>query len=885
VRSGKDSVGFGLIPAPFVFTHEAHRCRPAPGAGGRTDDWQKRGLAGRGSGAYGKAVSDLPIHAVLPDLLDALAQRSAAVLIAPPGAGKTTAVAPALITQAWCNGTVIVLSPRRVAARAAAERMAELLGEAAGQTVGYVTRLDSKRSAATRIVVMTEAIFVATVLGDPELAGVSAVLFDEAHERHLDADLGLALAIEAQAVLRPDLRLLVMSATLDGARFAGLLGRDGAPVPVMQSEGRAYPLTIHWLGWSADQPVEAQVCSALIRAWGETTGDILAFLPGVRQIDRTVDLLATRLPRALVLPLHGQVDPVAQRAAIRRDPAGRRRIVLATSIAETSLTLDGVAVVVDAGLARVAEFDKAAGVTRLITTRASQAAAVQRAGRAARQGPGTAYRLWEEAAHAGRPAFAAPEILTQDLGPLALALAQWGAGDAGALACIDPPPAAALTVARASLIAQGALDRTGRITPHGSAMARLPMEPALAHMLLYAAAHGARAATLAARLALLLQERGLGGRSEDLTRRLDAWNADRSARAGAARDLAQRWARAALRLVPGADADVADAADDADVPPAVLLAEAFPDRIARARSAGGEDWLAAGGRGFRLDPASPFVTARWLVIGDAQGEARGARITAALALDEADIARHLGHRLTGRTTIDWNPVEARVEARLERRLGAIVMARVPDPAPDGAALVARLVDVVREGGLGLLPLGKASLALIERARHAGLDGLSDRALRETAGLWLGPLLQGRRDLAVAPGRLHEALLARLDWAQAQALDRLAPSEFRDPTGAAHAIDYDHAAGPTVTLRVQALFGLDVHPMVGQPPRPLLLSLTSPGGRPIQTTADLPGFWRGSWRDVVKEMKGRYPRHRWPDTPWTEAPSLKTRNAFERQKHT
>ena len=826
---------------------------------------------------YGPIVADLPIHAVLDDVLAALAVHPSAVLIAPPGAGKTTAVAPALIGQDWCTGTVIVLSPRRVAARAAAERMADLMGEVAGQTVGYATRLDSKRGPHTRIVVMTEAIFVAAIMADPELAGVSAVLFDEAHERHLDADLALALAVEAQGVLRPDLRLLVMSATLDGARFAGLLERGGAAVPVLESAGRAYPLSIRWLGWRADLPVEVQVAAAIARAWGETSGDVLAFLPGVRQIDRTADLLASRLPQALVLALHGQVDPAAQRAAIRRDPAGRRRVVLATSIAETSLTLDGVSVVVDAGLSRQAEFDKAAGVTRLVTTRASQAAAAQRAGRAARQVPGVAYRLWEEAAHAGRPAFATPEILAADLAPLALTLAQWGAGDARALAWLDPPPEPALAAARGTLVALGALDGEGRITPHGAAMARLPMEPALAHMLLYAAARGDRAATTAARLALLLQERGLGGRSDDLARRLEVWNADRSGRAGAARDLAARWARAASRLVR--------AGPDDDLPLAVLLAEAFPDRIARARGASGEEWLASGGRGYRLDPASPFITARWLVIGDAQGEAKGARITAALALDEADIDRHLAHRLIARTTLDWNAEEARVEARSERRLGAIVLARVPDPAPDGAALVARLIAVLRDGGLALLPLGQASRALIERARHAGLATLSPAALLAEAETWLAPLLAGRRDFAVAPGRLHEALLARLDWARRQDLDRLAPAEFRDPTGAGHAIDYDHPGGPSVELRVQALFGLDRHPTVGQPPQPLLLSLTSPGGRPIQTTADLPGFWRGSWRDVVKEMKGRYPRHRWPDAPWAEVPSLKTKNAFQAQKRT
>ena len=820
-------------------------------------------------------MTPLPIHAVLPDVLRALAAAPGAVLIAPPGAGKTTAVPPALIDQPWCTGRVVVLSPRRVAARAAAERMAEMLGEPAGQTIGYVTRLDRKVSAASRVVVMTEAIFVSSILADPELAGTSAVLFDEAHERHLDADLGLALAIEAQAVLRPDLRLLVMSATLDGARFAALLERGGgAPVPVIESEGKAHPLDIRWLGWRTDQPVEAQMAAAIGRAWHEAPGDILAFLPGLREIERTADLLAERLPTALVLPLHGQVDPAGQRAAIRHDPQGRRRVVLASAIAETSLTLDGVAVVVDAGLSRQAEFDRAAGVTRLVTTRASQAAAAQRAGRAARQGPGVAWRLWEAAAHAGRPAFAPPEILTQDLGPLALALAQWGSGDPGAMAWLDPPPVAALATARAALAALGAIDGEGRITAHGQAMARLPMEPALAHMLLFAAARGPRAAQCAARLALLLQERGLGGPGEDLARRLDRFAADKAPRAAAARDLAQRWARAA--------GDLVRARGEEDVPPAVLLAEAFPDRIARVRGgeSAGEDWLASGGRGYRLDPASALITARWLVIADAQGSARGARITAAIVLDEADIEAFLAHRIERRTVLDWIAPERRIEARQERRLGAIVLARVPDPRPDRAALVARLLAEVRAGGLALLPLGRSSEALLRRARHAGIAALDDGTLLAEAESWLAPLLDGRRDLALAPGALHEALLARLDWDDRQALDRLAPPGWTTPAGTTHPIDYDHDAGPTVEVRVQALFGLDSHPTIGQPPRPLLLSLTSPGGKPIQTTADLPGFWRGSWRDVVKDMKGRYPRHRWPETPWTEVASLKTRNAFE-----
>jgi ATP-dependent helicase HrpB len=816
-------------------------------------------------------VSDLPIHAVLPDLLAALREGPSAVLIAPPGAGKTTAVAPALLGEKWCGGQVIVLSPRRVAARAAAERMAELLGEEAGQTIGYVTRLDARRSSRTRVIVMTEAIFVSTILNDPELQGVSAVLFDEAHERHLDSDLGLALAVEAQGVLREDLRIVVMSATIDGSRFAALLG----DAPVVESEGKAHPLTVKWLGARPDLKIEAAMASAIQTAWRDESGDILAFLPGVAQIERTADLLAERLPQALVLPLHGQVEPAGQRAAIRRDPQGRRRVVLATSIAETSLTLDGVSVVVDAGLSRRAEFDKAAGVTRLVTTRAGQASAAQRAGRAARQGPGVAYRLWEEAAHAGRPAFDPPEVVTSDLAPLALTLAQWGTGDPAGMAWLDAPPTAAMAAARGALQALGALDGEGRITAHGRAMARLPMEPALAHMLLFAAERGQ--ADEAAQLALLLQERGLGGRGEDLARRLDRWAGERGSRAEGSRKLAARWAQMAGRLGARGKAG--------EVPLGVLLAEAFPDRIARARGASGEDWLASGGRGYRLDPASPLATAKWLVIGDAQGEPKGARITAAVALEEEDVVGHLAHRIEERHSLTWNAIEGRVEARLERKLGAIVLARVPDPKPDAEAVVAKLIEVVRDGGLALLPLGEAAKALIVRAGYAGLEALSEEALLGALEDWLGPLLAGRRDLQIGAGRLHEALLNRLDWNERQALDKLAPAEFRSPAGTSHAIDYGHEGGPCVELRVQALFGLERHPCVGHPPKPLLLSLTSPGGKPIQTTGDLPGFWRGSWRDVVKDMKGRYPKHRWPDEPWAEDPSLKTKNAFNAQKRT
>jgi ATP-dependent helicase HrpB len=819
-------------------------------------------------------VSDLPIHAALPEVLSALREQTGCVLIAPPGAGKTTAVAPALLGEDWCTGTVILLSPRRVAARAAAERMAELLGEKAGETIGYVTRLDTRRSGHTRVVLMTEAIFVSTILTDPELPGVSAVLFDEAHERHLDSDLGLALAIEAREVLREDLRVVVMSATIDGTRFARLLGEG---TPVVESEGKAFPLQIRWLGASPDLSTEDAVTSAILTAWREQEGDVLAFLPGVREIGHVAERLAERLPSALVLPLHGQCEPAAQRAAIRRDPQGRRRIVLATAIAETSLTLEGVSVVVDCGLSRRAEYDKAAGVTRLVTHRASRASAAQRAGRAARQQPGIAYRLWEEAAHAGRPAFDPPEMLTSDLAPLALSLARWGAGDPAAMAWLDPPPAPAMAAARAQLAALGALDIEGRITPFGREIASLPIDPAQAAMVLRASEMGA--GETAARLALLLQERGLGGRGEDLAQRLSRWDADRSPRAQASRKLAEGWARRARSLVTArCPAPVAEA-PRGQVPIGALLALGRPDMVARRRDGSGETWLSAGGRGYVLDPASPLASREWLVIGDAQGQAKGARILSGASLESSEVEQWLSERAERRSVLRWNEGEGRVEARLERRLGAIMLASGPDPSPDPEAISAFLIDRVRESGLSLVPFGKPSLSLLRRARFAGLEALFEEALLGDLDVWLAPLLRRRLD-SLDKGALHDALRGRLTWDDEQALERLAPAEFRSPAGTSHAIDYEDEGGPSVEVRVQALFGLDRHPAFGQPPQPLLLKLTSPAGRPIQTTRDLPGFWRGSWRDVQRDMKGRYPRHRWPDEPWTEDPSLKTRNAFE-----
>jgi ATP-dependent helicase HrpB len=800
----------------------------------------------------------LPIHAVLPDLLAALRERSNAVLVAPPGAGKTTAVAPALIGESWCAGEVLVTSPRRLAARAAAERMAALAGEPVGRTFGYATRLDTKRSAATRVTVVTEGILTARLQGDPELAGVSAILFDEVHERSLDGDFGLALALDAQAGLRADLRIVAMSATLDGGRFGTLMG--GAPV--VESEGRSHPLTLRHVGRAAEARIEDTVAGAVRRALAEETGGVLAFLPGVGEIERTAERLGD-LPGVRLHRLHGSLDPAQQRAAIRAEPDGARKVVLATSIAETSLTLDGIRVVVDSGLARRPRYDRAAGMTRLSTERESQAAATQRAGRAARQGPGVAYRLWEEAATAGMPRFDPPEILEADLSALVLASAIWGVADPRALAWLDPPPEAAVAEARARLTTLGAIDGDGRPTAHGRAIAALPMAPRLAHMLL--AAPDKR---LAAEVAALLQERGLGGPDADLETRLRRWRGDRSGKAETARALTARWARSVGRGEGAASVGA-------------TLALAFPDRVARRRDASGERWIAAGGRGFRLDATSSLARHEWLAVAETQGMAAGARILSAAPIDAAEVEAMFADRIETRRTAAFDVATGGVQPLRERRLGAIRLSSGPDSTADPAVIAAALVEGVRDHGLALVDWSEGANALRRRAAFAGV-ALDDATLLDRLDDWLPALVAGKRRLdQIAPGALSDALRTLIGWDSLRTIDRLAPADFTSPAGSTHAIDYGAEAGPTVELRVQALFGLATHPVVGEGRVPLVLSLTSPAGRPIQTTRDLPGFWQGSWVAVAKEMRGRYPRHPWPDDPAAASATLRTKKADAR----
>ena len=819
-------------------------------------------------------MTALPIHAVLPDLLAALRNGSNAVLVAPPGAGKTTAVAPALLDEPWCTGQVLLLSPRRLAARAAAERIAELLSEQPGGLVGYATRMDSKMSARTRLLVLTEGIFVRRIQDDPELAGVSAVLFDEVHERSLDSDFGLALALDAQGALRPDLRILPMSATLDGARFADLLG--GAPV--IESEGRIQPLDLRHIGRASEKRIEDEMAAAIRRALGEEAeGDLLAFLPGVAEIERTAERIEGAA--AEIHRLHGSLDPAAQRAAIRPSRAGRRKVILATSIAETSLTIDGVRIVVDSGLARRPRYDRAAGVTRLVTERASQASATQRAGRAARQRPGVAYRLWEAAATAGMPPFDPPEILESDLSSLLLDCALWGVSDPASLRWLDSPPAPAVTEARKRLTRLDALDEDGRITAHGKALAKLPLSPRLAHMLVRAGERGL--GDVAADVAVLLGERGIGGQDTDLTLRRQRWRRESGKRAEAARAMARRWARLISPSETGSQQALPGSADHHV---GLCLALAFPDRIAKRRSADGADWASVGGRGFRLDPLSPLAREEWLAVGEVQGSAAGARILSAAPLSEADILALFGHRVTEHRSVRFRAANGGVEALRERRLGAVRLSSGSDDRPDPEAVVAALTDGVRQGGLSLLPWSDAARSLRMRAAFAGIDALSDSMLIATLDDWLPPLLQGKRRLSdMDRSQLSGMLEGLIGWDAKQQLDRLAPPDFRSPAGSAHAIDYAAEGGPRVELRVQALFGLADHPTVGSARIPLVLSLTSPAGRPIQTTRDLPGFWAGNWRDVAKEMRGRYPRHPWPDDPAAASATLRTKKADARAK--
>ncbi|MBS9476779.1 ATP-dependent helicase HrpB [Ancylobacter radicis] len=814
----------------------------------------------------------LPIDEALPGLTAALRAGNAAVLVAPPGAGKTTRVPLALLDEPWVAGRrILVLEPRRIAARAAAERMAATLGESAGQTVGYRARFGSKIGRTTRIEVITEGIFTRMMLDDPELSGVAAVLFDEFHERSLDADLGLALALDAQGALREDLRLLVMSATLDGARVARLLGPDA---PVIESQGRAFPVETRYLGRDPRAPIDRQMAEAVQRALATEAGSVLTFLPGAGEIRRTERLLreSVRDSSVDIAPLYGALDPREQDLAIAPSPPGRRKVVLATSIAETSLTIEGVRLVIDSGLARVPRFEPGVGLTRLETVRVSRAAADQRRGRAGRTAPGVCLRLWHEPETASLPAFAAPEILAADLSRLVLDLAVWGVREPGALAFLDPPPEAAWREARTLLQSLGALDADGQASERGRAMARLPLEPRLARMVIDGARRGA--GPTAARIAAIVSERGLGGDSLDLAHRLDGFQRESGRRVEDARRLAERWAREAEGLAPCTRGAVPS--------PAVLLALAFPDRIARARGDGRRVVL-ANGRGAALDPASALARAPYLAIAELTGTADEARILLATELTEAELEAEFGPAITQAVETGFDAASGALRARDIRRLGGLVLSERPASVKPGPETSRALAQAARARGLDRLPWSDHQRQWLDRVRflHARLPetwpDLSWDTLAATAEDWLAPHLDGLTGLnGLDASRLGQALHALLPWELARRLDEEAPTHVEVPTGSRLPIDYAAEGGPVLSVRVQELFGLKTHPSIAQGRVPLTLALLSPAHRPIQLTRDLPAFWGGSWRDVRADMRGRYPRHSWPDDPANAEPTRRAK---------
>lgn len=818
-----------------------------------------------------KFDSPLPIDAVLADLTATLARTSTAVLVAPPGAGKTTRVPLALLDAAWSNGKkIIVLEPRRIAARAAAERMAQTLGEKVGDMVGYRVRFGSKVSRKTRIEVVTEGIFSRQILDDPELTGVAAVLFDEFHERSLDADLGLALARDAQQGLREDLRILVMSATLDGARVAKLLG----DAPVVESEGRAFPVETRYIGRKPDAPVERQMADVIATALRADAGSVLAFLPGAAEIRRAQNALSERVsdPNTEIVPLFGALEAGVQDRAIAPAPKGQRKVVLATSIAETSLTIEGVRIVVDSGLARVPRYEPDIGLTRLETVRASRAAVDQRRGRAGRTEPGVCYRLWDEPQTVSLEAYTRPEILSADLSSLVLDLAHWGTSDPASLAFLDSPPVPALTEARALLRELDALDEDGRITSEGNSLRALALPPRLARMIVDS--NRLNSGEEAALIAAVLTERGLGGDGVDLDARLDNFRRDRSQRASSARQLAQRWAEQVADIAPKGP-------EDESLSTGVMLALAFPDRVARNRGNG--SFLLANGRGASIDQTSALARAPYIAVAELTGTAANGRILLAAPITHQDIEAEFYTHIEVADEITFDKSAMALRARRRRKLHAITLSEQPlaiTPSPEAAKVFA---DGLAAIGLDRLPWSKSLKQWRDRVmflRAASPDDwpdLSDKALVETRDDWLVTALFGKTSVAdTSAGDLSDALMNLLPWELRSRLDREAPTHFEAPTGTSLPIDYEAEQGPTIAVRLQELFGLNVHPSIAKGKIPLVLELLSPAHRPVQVTRDLPGFWRGSYAAVRSDLRGRYPRHPWPEDPATAMPTRRVK---------
>ena len=864
----------------------------------------------------------LPIDAALPAITAALASSRSLVLQAPPGAGKSTVVPLELLAQPWMSGKrLILLEPRRLAALAVAQRMAQSLDESVGRTVGYRMRMDTRVSRDTRIEVVTEGVLTRLLQSDPSLEGVAALVFDEFHERSLQADLGLALALDARDNLTPDLKIIVMSATLDGATVAQLLG----DAPVVTAEARSFPVESRFLGNGApllpdpthrgvQESPEKAVQQAVGRALREEEGDILVFLPGAREIRRVHGLLSGGLDesgvKVRILPLYGELSAEDQDEALSPPAAGTRKVVLATNIAETSLTIPGVRVVIDSGLVRRSLFDPATGMSRLETQRISRASADQRQGRAGRTEPGVCYRLWSEGAHRSLAPFTAPEIAEADLAPLALDLANWGARDAAELRWLEPPPAAMLASARDLLRQLGAMDGENRITRHGREMARLSVHPRLAHMLLRAA--DPQVLQTAADLAALLSERdllrGSAVRDADIRSRVEVMSGDAPAQ-GTDRGTLQRARRVSKELArqiaesrrgeprgrsegeqrgesrdrsQGEHRDESQGSGSRSV--GALLALAFPDRVGRLRPGGDGRYTLANGRGAHFAEVQSLSKQEFVVAVDLDDRDRDARILLAAPITRADIEDWLGDRLERGIRVEWSSREQAVVAQRFLRLGAVVLEEKPLTEVPAESAQAAMLAGIREMGLGALPWTREARDLqarIEFARGADPGGpwpaVADQDLLDSLETWLPAWLEGvtRRD-HLARLSMVEILRSRLTWELLRQLDELAPTHLQVPSGSRISIDYQDPGSPAVSVRLQEVFGLQATPHLGGGRVPLTFKLLSPAHRPVQVTRDLAGFWRGSYAEVRKDMRGRYPRHDWPEDPLTAVPSRGSR---------
>ncbi|MBA3919635.1 MAG: ATP-dependent helicase HrpB [Gemmatimonas sp.] len=821
----------------------------------------------------------LPIDEALPALHAALTARAAAVLEAPPGAGKTTRVPPSLLDAPWLGTQrVLMLEPRRLAARSAAHFMARVRGESVGETVGYRVRGETRVSARTRIEVVTEGVLARLLSADPTLEGYGAVLFDEFHERSLQADLGLALVLETQQV-REDLRLVVMSATLDGDAVAGLLADHAGPAPVIRSAGRAYPVETQYRPPRRDEWLDASVSRVLREALDAHDGDVLVFLPGMSEQQRVASRLASWVPDTVqVHVLHGSLSLADQDAALGASPPGTRKVVLSTSVAETSLTVEGVRVVVDAGLSRVARYDAAAGLTRLVTTRVSRASADQRRGRAGRVAPGVCYRLWDAQEEHGMAAATRPEILDADLSSLALELADAGIADPSQLRWLDVPRAGAFAQARELLRELGALDVGGRITAHGRQMAALPLQPRLAHLVLVAASRGA--AELGAQLAALLEERdvlrveGPARAPADLRLRLEALQHDE-------REVSLHGARVdrdALRRVRQAGREIAtrtaNSGSQHNIDVGVLVALAFPDRVAQRRPGSDGRYLLRNGSGAVVTRGDALFDEPWLAIAELDGQPPEYRVARAVPISLEDLRLEVRDQLSTDRGVDWDERTRSVKAVQRVRLGAITIEEKPLREVDAEQVRALWISQLTRSGASAWPWSESATRLRERLAFLHhfdrtWPDVSDDALVNTLDEWLGPHLDRLRNwtqLEQLPW--HDALSTLISWDRRAALDRLAPTHLEVPSGSRIAVNYSSPDAPVLAVKLQEVFGWTSTPMLLDGRVPVTLHLLSPAQRPVQVTRDLAGFWRTGYFEVRKDLRGRYPRHPWPDDPLT-----------------